>query len=103
MKYIGNAFSPNMVDEGTIKIEKINKNEFIEASKDSKSVIGHPEISKLFNLELNRESIYLNKGDILYVVVPSKRPMENKIVENGGKYEFIPESEGYTYKKITVL
>ena len=75
----------------------------MKAGKTAKSIIGHPEIAKNFNLELNRESITLQKGDELFVVTPSKRPAEGKTVENGAKYEFIPESEGYTYRKLEVI
>ena len=105
MKYIGNAFSTSMLNstENIIKVTTITKEAFLDASKTSKSIIGHPEIANNFNLELNRESIILNKGDVLYIVVPLRRPMEHQKVENGAKYEFIPESEGYKYQKIEVI
>ncbi len=103
MKYISNAFAASMINEGTVKFEKISKEMFINAGKTSKSIIGHPEIAQHFNLELNRESITLEKGDVLFVVTPSKRPMEGKMVEDGAKYQFITEDEGYEYRKITVV
>lgn len=103
MKYIGNAFSINMIDgDGTITVKTITKNQFVKAGNHAKSIIGHPEIAKLFGLPLNRESITLKKGDMLYVVTPASRPMAHQIVENGAKYEFVPESQGYTYKVIQV-
>ena len=103
MKYIGNAFSINMIDEGEIKITNISKQDFINAGKTATSIVGHPEIAELFNLKLNRTSIYLTKGDVLFVVSPKIRPMENQKVESGTKYEFVPENMGYVYKKVEVL
>ena len=104
VKYIGNAFSVNMIDgDGTITIKTITKNQFMKAGNHAKSIIGHPEIAKNFNLPLNRESITLKKGDQLFVVTPATRPMANQEVANGATYNFIPEEEGYTYKVIQVL
>ncbi len=101
--YIGNGFSVAMIDgDATITIKTITKTDFINAGKTAKSIIGHPEIAQIFGLELNRESITLDVGDILYVVTPARRPAEHKNVQNGAKYEFVPESEGYTYKMIEV-
>ena len=101
--YIGNAFSPNMVGNNMVKFELISKDEFIKAGKSSISVAGHPEIAEKFNLELNRTSIKLGVGDVLYTVSPATRPNEGKRVEDGDKYHFIPEELGYEYRKITVV
>ena len=103
MKYIGNAFSVAMIDgDFTVSIKTINKEEFVEAGKTARSIVGHPEIAEHFGLQLNRESITLKEGDVLYVVTPTRRPAENKTVENGAKYEFVPESEGYAYRRIEI-
>jgi len=104
MKYIGNAFSINMIpDEAIISIKTITKTQFIRAGKHAKSIIGHPEIADLFNLKLNREGISLKKGDMLYIVTPSQRLHQKERVEDGAAYRFVPESEGYTYKIVQVL
>lgn len=107
MKYIGNAFSPAMIkgDEGDvlIKITTISKKQYMNAREHSKSIVGHPEIAEIFDLPLNRESVYLGKGDILYIVLPERRQKTGEKVTDGAKYEFVPESEGYTYKQIQVL
>ncbi len=104
MEYIGNAFSLGMTpyEEVTIKVQTITKKEFVEAGKTAYSVIGHPEIAEQFQLPLNRESITLEIGDVMYVVNPRRRPDEGLTVENGAKYTFIPESEGYVYKRVTL-
>ena len=101
--YIGNAFSASMVGNNLAKFEKITKGDFVKAGKTAKSVVGHPEIAQLFGLELNRESISLKAGDVLYIVTPAQRLMAGKTVENGAKYEFVPEEQGYVYKKVTIL
>lgn len=105
MKYIGNGFSMGMItnEDVLISVKTITKNQFLRAANHSKSIIGHPEIAELFGLPLNRESITLKKGDILYIVSPTTRPKANQVVENGATYNFIPESEGYTYKQIQLL
>lgn len=112
MIYIGNAFSINMIQqhEALLKIEMIDKTTFRDKIRmidkypqGVKSIIGHPEIAKTFNAPLNRESITLSYTDVLFIVVPSHRPYENQIIENGHKYEFIPESEGYSYYRVEIL
>lgn len=104
MKYIGNAFSINMIPEdGVLSVKTITKNQFIRAGTHAKSIMGHPEIAKIFGLPLNRESITLKKGDMLYVVMPENRQKINQVVPSGATYNFVPESEGYTYKVVQVL
>lgn len=104
MNYIGNGFSANMIEgDATIKITTITKEEFTSAGETAKSIIGHPEIAETFGLTLNRESITLKEGDTLYVVSPAKRPLAGKSVEDGAKYTFIPEREGYAYKKVEII
>ena len=105
VKYIGNGFSMGMIpnEDILISVKTITKTQFIKAGNHAKSIIGHPEIAEIFDLPLNRESITLKKGDILYIVSPSTRPKANQMVENGARYEFIPEEMGYTYKQIQIL
>ena len=104
MEYIGNAFSLGMTpyEEVNIRVETISKQEFCRAGRTAYSVIGHPEIAEMFHLPLNRESVTLERGDVMYVVNPSRRPNEGMTVENGARYQFIPESEGYVYKRVTL-
>ena len=97
MFYISNAFSPNMIDdEGVVRITRIDKEEFVRAGEYANSVIGHPEIAEHFGLEYNRQNIALLPGDVLYIVTPGHRP-KNQC------YTFVPEREGWVYRKIEVL
>lgn len=96
MIYVSNAFSPSMIKGvATITLEEIPKEDFVNACKVGISIVGHPEIAKHFNVEFNRIGINLYEGDILYIVTPTFR-------QNKERYEFVPEEEGYTYRKITV-
>jgi len=97
MTYIGNGFSVNMLSkDATIRIENITKQEFIQAGETAESCIGHEDIANLFGLKYNRCNIRLYRGDILYLVTPAKRSKTDG-------YKFIPEMEGYVYKRIQVI
>lgn len=96
MKYVCNAFSPNMVDDGaTVIFTRIDKEEFIEAIPQSYCAIGHEEIAREFGVECNRTNISLIEGDTLYIVTPGHRP-KNEL------YTFIPEEKGWIYRRIEV-
>ena len=107
MKYIGNAFSPAMIKktEGDviISIKTISKQQFMKAKNHAKSIIGHPELAEYFDLTLNRESISLKRGDMLYIALPSKRYKEGKIIMYGGSEQFNVQNADFTFKLIQVL
>jgi len=77
MKYLGNAFSLQMLSlegEQVVKIKNLNKENFIEELKDGFiSAIGHADTSQVLTdelgleIETNRISINLKKGDVLLV------------------------------------
>ena len=76
-KYLGNAFSLQMLSlegEQVVKIKNLNKENFIEELKDGFiSAIGHADTSQVLTdelgieIETNRISINLEKGDVLLV------------------------------------
>ena len=107
VKYVGNAFSPAMINDNegkiTLTIDTITKNQFMKACTKAKSIIGHPELSELFNVKLNRESVTLKKGDILYVVSPKRRYKEGEIVKYGDIYEKLSVDKDFVYRQIQVL
>lgn len=97
LNYVGNAFSPNMVPDGTaVRFEKLTKSEFLRAAKGCYSCIGHPEIADALGLEYNRTNIDLLPGDVLYIVTPGHRP-KNEL------YTFVPERHGWIYRRCEVL
>lgn len=94
--YVANGFSLNMIEgKATLIKEPVHKEQFLKACKTGKSIIGHPEIAETFNVELNRETVKLDYGDIVYVVSPRQRLKTEQ-------YTFIEESEGYCYNRVIV-
>lgn len=68
MKYVNNAFSLKMLQkDSTIDMTIIDEEEFKTESKDAFSVIGHEDTAKMFDLPLNRQTLHLQKGDVLFV------------------------------------
>lgn len=67
MKYIGNAFSLQMLDiceETTVLVTPVEQKEL---PADLVSVVGHPDTAKVLGVDFNRISLKLKQGDILYV------------------------------------
>ena len=107
MKYIGNAFSPAMFkkEEGDIlvSIKTITERQFMKARNHAKSIIGHPELAEHFGLELNRESVCLTRGDMLYIALPSIRYKAGKKNVKYGDDDPYDTSIEFIYKLIQVL
>lgn len=109
LKYVGNAFSPAMFkkEEGDIliSIKTITEHQYRKAATHAKSVIGHPELAEYFDLPLNRETVYLKRGDILYIALPHRRHREGEIVRygDGEKEPYDVENTQFIYKQVQVL
>lgn len=76
MKYISNSFSPKMLKgKGTklVSFKQISKNTFDNQTRDAYSVIGHKTLAEKIGKEYNRESISLERGDELYLVLSGKK------------------------------
>ena len=67
LRYVSNAFSLQMIDDGIITIKTISMDQFNTMKLDAYSVMGHPDMAKLYELPFNRESIKLRQGDELLV------------------------------------
>lgn len=67
MKYIGNAFSIQMLKTFpvSIDIEEVNASEALASYNTS--VVGHQDTANVLGVPCNRVSVTLNEGDILYV------------------------------------
>lgn len=95
--YIANGFSPNMIrDNAVVEFKTTTKQAFMDACKDGKSIVGHPEIAEKFHVPLNRVTVELECGDTLYVVSPRQRLKTEQ-------YEFISDEEQYQYKRIHIM
>lgn len=66
---VNNAFSTKMLKEdATAHISIINEEDFRLALKNADEiVIGHEDTADYFGVALNRQTIHLNKGDVLFV------------------------------------
>ena len=96
MKYVGNAFSLQMITDGDFRVTTISKKEFDREKKDAHSIMGHPDMAYIHGCSYNRESIKMELGDILYVAqITSGRLPE------GCKY--LPPDVKIGYKKVELL
>lgn len=90
MKYIINAFSPKMLKKNSnarIKVEPIYELELELEKEECISAVGHYNIAEYLEIQRNRMSIILEKGDIAYLV-------ESRLINN---------QEIYNYKRLTVI
>lgn len=96
MKYVGNAFSLQMVDDGYFKVTTITKKEFDKEKKDAKSIMGHPDMAYVHGCSYNRETIKMSVGDVLIVaqVISGRLP-------EGIKY--LPPDVKIGYKKVEIV
>lgn len=66
--YIGNAFSLNMVPRSllhAVRVEPISDPS--EWAVGAHSIVGHADTARLLGVECNRQSVLLNREDVLIV------------------------------------
>ena len=93
--YLANAFSLQMVDKNSIIITR--PSEAAEVPLNAVSCIGHADTAAVLStilgreVEVNRTSIHLNKGDVLYVaqVMGGRLPEGATTLPDGFRIEFI--------------
>ena len=89
--YIGNAFSLQMVaKENLSKILLRPVNKILDVQK-MVSIVGHADLAKIIGVEMNRTSITLNPGDVLYVVqlIGGRLPEGTTALPKGFEFEWI--------------
>lgn len=93
MKYIGNAFSLQMLkdNQGIIKFEEISQQDFKTETNNAHSIVGHQDTANILNVEMHRENISLQKGDILFVaqVIGGRLPEGATELPQGFKFKFL--------------
>lgn len=69
MKYIGNSFSLQMLgtDKGLLGFKILTKDDFEFQTRNAYSIVGHEDTARVLGVQMNRESISLKKGDILFI------------------------------------
>lgn len=96
MKYIGNAFSLQMISTfpTSINIEECSKEEAL--ASDNLSVVGHPDTARVLGVKFNSISMQLKKGDVLYVaqVVGGRLPEGYTTLPEGFKLKFLKVTIG---------
>lgn len=101
MKYLGNAFSLQMIDTARshlLRVEPVEISEVAEA--DFESVIGHADTANVVSGLLNREvecqraSVRLEQGDTLYVaqVTGGRLPEGTTVLPEGMSLVFLKVS-----------
>lgn len=95
--YLCNAFSLNMVDESSynVVVDEIPEEDFEKLKYKFKSVVGHEDTAKRFNVEFNRDSISIKKGDTILVA-----QLDVKRLPEGTKQ--LPENPEFKFLLITI-
>lgn len=97
MKYVANAFSIKMIQKPlNFKVSILSEKRFFAETKDAYSVIGHEKVAEYLGFPCNRESITLDRGDVVYVAVESSS-------RNNTPFEFIINPETQKFYKVEVL
>ena len=75
MKYVANGFSPKMLRRRPgghlVKFRDISVDEFMKNRKDAVSIIGHHNLAENLGLPRNRFNVWLEGGDVVYVIQSS--------------------------------
>ena len=90
--YISNAFSLQMLtSDAMISVEEIPEEDFNNVKNIAKSVVGHEDTANILGVEFNRESITLNKGDVLYVaqIIGGRLPEGATTLPEGFSFKYL--------------
>lgn len=97
ISYIANAFSTRMMcGDGNVHVRTITEEEFKEVrDKGAYSIIGHQDTANVLGVEMNRESVSLGEGDVLYIA-----ELEGGRLPEGATE--LPKGFTFTFKKVWV-
>lgn len=86
MKYVGNAFSLQMLHEDAVL--HCSMCDVPEDLASLVSVVGHPDTAAVLGVKFNRTNLSLTKGDELYVaqLVGGRLPEGTKTLPEGFKF-----------------
>ena len=101
VKYVCNALSGKMLSQlSRFNLDGIEITEdfFRRMTQDAVSFIGHHDLAEKFDVEYNRENLYLKDGDVLYVAQYDDEG-RNKKEEKG----VVKEEKPIQYFQIYVL
>lgn len=87
---IGNAFSLQMVAEfpTSVKIEEVTREAIPETAH---SIVGHQDTANVLGVVMNRESVVLEKGDVLFVaqIQGGRLPEGSTTLPEGFSFKFL--------------
>lgn len=77
--------------DAVISVEEIPEEDFNNIKNIAKSVVGHEDTANILGVEFNRESITLNKGDVLYVaqIVGGRLPEGATTLPEGFSFKYL--------------
>lgn len=90
--YVSNAFSLQMLNgDCNLQVKEISQSDFDSIKDDAVSIVGHKDTANVLGVEFNRESIALNKGDVLYVaqLQGGRLPEGATTLPDGVKFKFL--------------
>lgn len=90
--YISNTFSLQMLNgDAMVSVKEITADDFNNVKATAKSVVGHKDTATVLGVEFNRESISLNKGDVLYVaqIIGGRLPEGATTLPDGFKFKYL--------------
>lgn len=90
-KYLGNAFSLQMLDvfPASFRVTECSQSEAL--APGNKSVVGHQDTARVLGVNFNRVSVRLKKGDILYIaqLVGGRLPEGCTTLPEGFEFKFL--------------
>jgi len=91
--YICNAFSLQMVPAellAYVRMQSIGDQKYVPI-KTARSVVGHADTARLLGVPLNRETITLELGDVLYVaqLMGGRLPEGATTLPKGARFEWV--------------
>ena len=93
MHYLSNAFSFQMVrpkDLPRVRIEAVRRPAFFKLSCMT-SIVGHADIAAVLGVEMNRASVILERGDLLWVaqLIGGRLPEGCKTLPEGFRLQWV--------------
>ncbi len=91
MQYVSNAFSLQMVEPEDLPQVRIVAIERPAALTAATSIVGHADIAAVLGVAMNRASVTLIKGDVLYVaqLIGGRLPEGCKTLPEGFRLQWI--------------
>lgn len=103
MKYLGNAFSLQMLEDWNANVEIKEVSKRTAMANYEKSIIGHQDLATILGVECNRVTTKLLEGDTLFVAqyVGGRLPEGSNVLPIGAEIKFLQVS--VKYKRLEII